>query len=403
MSAPAVQSVKPRAAALLEQVSPSFFSAAYKKGISVSAYLEQLDPSAGYNDGLDAFSRMMHVAGIRTKSSEAHGVYADTFAAFEQSDATRALFHEWAARQWRRAATGQDVSTRALYQSNDQPTGTPANPTTLSEMARARQLAPAIPLDELVAITTPISTGAYQAFYLDDNTDELRMKRVAEGTDIPSAKLTGGNAMITLRKYGRVLDVTYEQMRRMRLDLISLHIQRLAIQAQADKVKAIINVLINGDGNANTAAPSYALTALDVDATAGTLTLRAWQNFKKVLDNPYLLTTSLMQKDVATDLELLSMTGASVMLVQLTNELGQLRRINQQPGQVGYGWTNDAPAGKIVGFDGRLAIERVTEIGSAISEIEKSIRNQTESLAMSEVEGFVKFDRDAAIVLDIES
>lgn len=398
-----VQQVTPRAQELLDNFSVEVYREAYEKGVSLSAHLEKLDPSAAYNDGLDAFSRLLMLAGIRTRSSEAHGLYADTYRAFEKNQGTRALFHEWAARQWRRAATGHDVSTRALYQSNDQPVGTVANPLAMADTARYRQLAPAIPISELVAITTPIDSGAYQAFYLEDNTDELRMKRVLEGTDIPSAKLSGGNATIHLRKYGRLLDVTYEQMRRMKLDLIALHIERMAVQAQADKLKAIINVLVNGDGNANTAAVSYALTDLDPNATAGTLSLRGWQRFKKKFKNPYLLTTALMQEDIATDLELLSLAGTNIMLVQLTGEFGELRRINQQPGQVGYGWTEDAPADKIVGLDSRLGIERVTEIGSALSEIDKSIRNQTESLAMSEVEGYVKFDRDATLVLDISS
>ena len=63
----------------------------------------------------------------------------------------------------------------------------------------------------------------------------------------------------------------------------------------------------------------------------------------------------------------------------------------------------DAPSLKIVGFDKRFALERVTEIGAEISEMERYITNQTQILTMSEVEGYTIMDSYATRLLDVNA
>lgn len=70
---------KPRAGDLLGQMGLNVYRDAYKKGMSLSAFLEQEDPSTGYNDGLDAFGRLLQVADIRVKSLPDYGVQASEF------------------------------------------------------------------------------------------------------------------------------------------------------------------------------------------------------------------------------------------------------------------------------------------------------------------------------------
>lgn len=398
---------RPRAQDLHARLSPELYGEAYKRGMSFSAYLESIDPSDGYGDGLDAFSRQLRCANIRTQTMPEYGVYADTFGALVDSEQGRVLAPEWMARQWRRAATGRDVSTRSLYVSSDNAQGSAINPFASAAQARqSQQIAPAIPLAELIAITSPISGGAYQAFYLTNNTSEQRMARVAEGTDVPGAKLTGGNHMIRLKKYGRALEISYEQLRRMRFDLIALHIARMAVQAESDKVAAVIDILVSGDGNANTAATSYNLTDLDSAATAGTLTLKGWLSFKMKFSNPYMATVALAQEAVALQMLLLNSGSANVPLIAIQggSGFGSFRQIN--PGLadgVGLGWTSDAPSLKIVAADSRFAVEQVTEIGSQLSEVERYVRRQTEEVVMTEVEGYCTFDPSAAKVLDVNA
>jgi hypothetical protein len=396
--------MRPRSQDILDQMGSSMYRRAYERGMSLSAYLERIDPSEQYKDGLDGFGRLMKVAGIVTRSNPGLGYYADSFSEFEKTPQTMALVHEWARRQWKRAATGKDPSTRSVFLSTEdnalnswmrqyQDAATP----------RFRAVAPAIPLDELVAITTPIEGDAYRAFYLQDETEAERLVRVAQGAEIPRAKLVGGDQTIRLHKYGRALEVSYETLRRQRIDMVAFHIARMAVQAEADKVSSALDVLINGDGNAN-AAQVFDLTDLDPDATAGTLSLAGWLAFKLKFMNPYAITTALVQEGTALQMMLLNTGSANIPLIAIQNAsgFGSFRPIN--PGladAVGLGWTADAPASKVVAFDNRFALERVVEVGAEISEVDRWITRQVQVLTITEVEGYAVLDAHAAKVLDI--
>jgi hypothetical protein len=389
---------------------PEMYRRAYAAGMGLSAFLEREDPSSGYNDGLDAFERLLRVANIRSISRPELGVYADTGEAMlgpNVPDHVRALFPEWAARMWRAGKSGESASTRDLHTIADYAPGGVVQPWATAMDARAtRRIAPAIPLAELIAITSPINGAAYEAFYITNDESEQRMVRVSEGAEIPRAKLTGGDQVIKLKKYGRVLEASYEFIRRSRLDWLGLHIQRMAAQVESDKVSAVIAVVVNGDGNAGTAATVYNLTTLDTTAVAGSVTLKGWLAFKMKFANPYTLTSALTQEAVALQLMLLNMGSANVPAVQFGQGVGfsMFRPIN--PGLAdgtGLGWTSVAPALKVVAMDSRLAVEQVTEIGATLQEVQRWTTQQVETLTLSEVEGYKIFDPSATAILDINA
>src|ERR1043165_1647054 len=174
----------------------------------------------------------------------------------------------------------------------------------------------------------------------------------------------------------------------MPLNIVPRHIAKMAIQAEIDKVATILDVLVNGDGNAGTSAPVDNLTTLDPSATAGRLTLGGWLAFKKQFPSPYVLTTFLANTGVTTAVELLNAGSANILLATLAglSNFGQIRAINATADMVRYGWTADAPSLKIVGFDRMWAIERVVEIGSTISEISRNPENQTEVMTLTETD-----------------
>lgn len=395
-----------RAGDLLQRMGPTLYREAYSRGMGLSAYLETIDPSEGYNDGLDAFGRLLLTAGIRVNSIPEIGVYADKMDAFDANENTRALVHEWMVRQWRSAQTGVQFNTRSLLTSYEDATGTIMKPYVNAARARFKQLAPAIPLSELIAFTTSIDQDSYRAFYLTDSAADQRMVRVNEGAEIPRSKLVGGDHDIKLHKYGRGIEATYEALRRQPIDRMALQIARMAIQVETDKVATIIDVMVNGDGNSGTAATNYNLTTLDSGASAGTLTLKGWLAYKMKFAAPYMLSALLVQEAVALQLSLLSTGSANIPLVSIagSSNFGSLKPIN--PGLadgVMFGWTSDAPTLKIVGFDQRFAIERVVEIGANITEVEKFASRQTQALLMTEVEGYATFNQDAVKTLNVNA
>jgi hypothetical protein len=373
---------------------------------TLSRALEEINPSEK-GDQLDAFERLMLEAGIRTQSDPVAGYWASNAGAFARNVGTKALLGEFFARNWRKVSYGMSQQ-RATFLSSDSVIGSWERPYADAMGVRPNQrIAPAIPLSELVSMTTAINGIDYRSFYLTYDAAATRKVRVGETADIPVAKLAGSDRSIRLVKYGRGLLASYEALRNMRVDKLSFFIQWMAMQSEIDKVAAAIYVLINGDGNANTTPTSYNLTTLDSNASAGTLTLKAWLAFKFKFAQPYILNTALMQEAVALQLALLNTGSANIPLVMIPGGQGALGTgitpINQFADNVRYGWTSEAPTLKILGFDRRFALERVTEIGSEISETERYVQNQTQILTFTETEAYSVLDANGTKLLDVNS
>jgi len=381
-----------------------FISEGYKQGLNLSRWLEINSPSE--SGSLDAFERCLQQAGIVTRSDPAAGYYASPARMFfEGGPANRALYTEFFARKWRAVSYARPTSQRAIYLSTDAEPGSWERPYVDAEQARWDfQLAPAIPLSELIAITTPIDGQDYRSFYMVYDAEQLRKFRVGESADIPIAKLTDRENTIRLKKYGRGLQASYEQIRRMRVDKLALQIGYMAVQSIVDKVAAALDIMVNGDGNALTTPTNYNLTTLDADATAGTLTPKGWIAFKLKFANPYMVTASLMQEAIALQLALLTFSANSPFVSYNAGGMVQgLTPINPVSNVTRYGWTSDAPANKIVGFDRRFAIEQVTEIGGVIDEMERFITNQTQIMTMTEVEGYAVMDANSTKILTVNA
>lgn len=371
---------------------------------TLSRALEEISPSEK-GDELDAFGRLMVEAGIRTKSDPVAGYWASNASAFSRNAGTKALLGEFFARNWRKVSYGM-ANQRAIFLSNDGIAGSFERPYSDAMGVRPSQrIAPAIPLSELVSMTTGIDGDTYRSYYLTYDAAALRRYRVGETADIPIAKLSGGEETIRLKKYGRGLQASYEDLRRMRVDKLAFYIQWMALQTEIDKVAAALDIMVNGDGNFT--PQSHNLTTLDSTASAGTLSLKGWLNYKMQFTNPYAISTALMTAATALQLALLNTGSANVPLVAIPGGQGGLGTgltpINTTNDNVRYGWTSDAPALKIVGFDNRFALERVTEIGSEISEMERYITNQTQIMVMTEVEGYAYIDQYAVRILDVNA
>ncbi len=327
---------------------------AHERKMTLTNYLESLDPSSNYDDGLDAFERQLLVSGIRTQSDPVKGIFADPVNRFYASDqpASPVLFPEFINRQMRVAL-----------------------------------LAPPI-LDELIAITTPVDSDSYRTIYLQDTTATRRMSRVAEGGELPRVKVATSEKSISLKKYGVILEGTYEVYRRMRIDLFALHLSRIALQAMLDKSQEALDVAINGDGNGN-AATNYNLTALDPNTTAGKLTYYAWLRWGLKLF-PYQLTTV-----VGGEAELLSVLTLQfpninpLMILSMLQNDGPVNMRLQLAQDI---YTNirlvylqTAPSNVLLGIDRRSALEMAVEIGASLTETDRIISRQLNEIAISEV------------------
>ncbi len=333
---------------------------AREQGMTLTQYLEEMDPSERYNDGLDAFERQLYIAGIRTQSDAVKGIFADTVERFYASDqpASPILFPEFINRQ-----------------------------------VRIAMLAPPI-LPELIAVTTPVDSDSYRSIYLQDTTASRQMGRVAEFGELPTVKVQTSEKSISLHKYGVKLQGSYEVFRRLRIDLFALHISRIALQAMLDKSQEALDVGINGDGNSNPAT-NYNLTTLDPSTVAGKLTYSAWLRWALKL-YPYQLKTV-----VGGEAELLSVLTLQfpninpLMLLSMVNQAATQGPVNAKIQLAQDIWTSirlvylqSAPSNVLFGIDRDMALEMVIEIGASLTETDRVISKQYNEIAISEVVGF---------------
>jgi len=359
--------VKPRAFEI--DLAPSdnklfHYRKANEAGLTLSQYLEQIDPSHEYNDGLDAFQRQLRRFNIILNSIPEKGIWASKVEAFYMSDdgaQVPILFPEFVNRVAREALVADDI------------------------------------LGELVAITTPIDSNAYRTIYITNDTTQTSKKRVTEGTDMPVAEMKTSENTIKIYKYGRRLKATYEAIRRMRLDLFALNIRAIMKQAGMDRAADAYTVLKDGDGN-NNAATNYNKTALQGGVVSDALGYTGWL---KYLFNfyPYKMTTIIGGIDEL--ISVLTMNAPNIDPLKLiemlrfggTSQGGTMAQNIMNNYRIVY--LPEAVANVLLGFDRTMSLEMVVEVGSDITETQKIITSQWNEIVISEVNGFGVLMKDA--------
>jgi hypothetical protein len=376
---------------------------------------------------LDAFERVLEAAEMHIAYDPVTGQHADTWQdCVRTTPEKKALIPEVMARAWRRASTLSPAAKaelamadnfgpkeRAILLSGDVAVGSLVNPWQDNPEIRAKRLVPPIPLESIVARTTPLDTDAYRTLYIVDdfNTDAYRLKRVSEGAEIPATSIITGEHTLRIHKFGRAIRATYEQLRRQRVDRIAFLISRMAIQAEIDKVADAINTVINGDGNDNTNATVVNMVSDALDtitpAVANVLTLRAWMTFRLRFSLTYAPNIVLGPEQVVAQLLTLPV-GQGVGLIPLAlmpnNPFGVVGPIAQQlAGGIRYGVTTAVAAGRLLAFQSDQVLEMVTEIGANVAEVERFITNQTQIMTMTESVGWGIIDANGSRLLNTTS
>ncbi|WFD12464.1 phage major capsid protein [Tepidibacter hydrothermalis] len=332
------------------------YKEAMSKGKTFTQYLEDVDSSKNYDDGLDAFERQLKRFDIHIKGKNANVVEK-----FFATDDSAILFPEYISR------------------------------TVLTGLEKANIL-PAI-----VATTSKIDADTYKSIYMDDGEGSKKRKqlrRVGEGALIPATTIRTKEKVTDIFKYGRTLDVTYEAIRRKKLNVIEIFFQQIGKQIALDMAFDAINVIISGDGNKN-AADIFTLGDETIGGASGTLTYDEYIAFWAEFD-PYEMNTvlapKLQLKDILTlpefkdpqagftfqkDGKLISPLGANLVRSDQVKDLG---------------------IDGIVGLDKGLCLEEVVEQGIT-TESDKIIDRQIEKTVISRTGGFNKLFQPSAKVL----
>ena len=324
------------------------YAEACQRGLDLTGYLEALDPSSPEAD-LDAFERQLALAGIRVSGEDADIV--DRFFASQESSV---LFPEFVSRAVR---TGFEDFSK---------------------------------LKTILASRVKIDDNTYKSIYMDDSVlsaSNTALAVVGEGAGLPKIELLTAEHTVTINKYGRYLQATYEAIRRKRTSVVSIFLRSIGVQIQRDKFSDAVGVLIDGDGNSNAA------TGINTDVSA-TLDYDDLVNF--VLSfAPYSMNVMVCNKSAAR--KLLNVSDVADPAVS-----GGFQTTGEKIRLFGAELIVDesVPNNKIIGLDRRFALQEVNETG-VLTESERLIRRQIEGTAISEVAGFAKVITSASKVLNL--
>ncbi len=306
-------------------------------GKSFTEALEALDPSSQYADTplaqLDAYERQLKRFDIRIS-----GKNCDKVEKFFTSTESAVLFPEFIRRSIRQ---GIDSSV----------------------------------LSDISAAETKCSSSQYLGCDLDDSAS---YDTVSDQWDtLPVTEIAEQTTPLTLKKYARSIHISYEAIRRQRLDVLSVMLRSVGVKLGNAIVKAAVTVLKSEAGSSTPMAGS-ALAYSDLAALCGKF---KDFNLNTVIASPAVLASILtmdQMADSSSDVPGKAMLpfGATILkTAQLDDKT-------------------------IIGIDKNFALEMITAT-DLIMETDKLIDSQTSTITVSVQAGFRSIMTDAVHVLSL--
>ena len=325
-------------------------------GKSFTQVLEELDPSENYKgtslEHLDAFGCQLKRFDIKVKGDRADCV-GKFFSTFE----TTTLFPEYINRMIR---VGMEEADR---------------------------------LSEMVATVTNIDSMDYRTMYSTPSEDRKNLAVLGEGASIPETNVLVRENLVTLKKRGRMLSASYEALRFQKISLFSVMLRQMGAHIQEQLMADAVDVLINGDKNANN-APVYSPGDSILEGTEGVLDydalVRFWAQFhpyemNTLVASPDMLVKILSLEEMKNPLAGFSFQSSGAMVSPLGAKLIR---------------NDSVPAGTLVGLDNRYALEMI-KVGDVTVEYDKLMDRQLERAAITCIAGFNKIQEDAVKVVEL--
>lgn len=320
---------------------------ALAQGLTLTEYLENQDPSGEYPDvPMDAFERQLLARGIFT-GQEGKASFLEAF--YEESN--RILFPEFIDRNVRMGMT----------------------------MGRNQ-----VQIEDLVHTATEIDAGTYQSA-LVDLTKKPKVKKVGEGSDFPTVKIYLSDKTIYLGKHGCRILSTYEYRRRVKVNIFAKLLQFIGVQLRKDITDLGIAVAIDGTGNSD-AAPEVEYSSFDFAALSGFQT-----GFM-----PYECSLWIASATICNSILTMDAFGRQNAGFEYARTGNWITPLGNKLRWSDYsGLSTD----KLLGVDQRFCLEKITESGASLTEVDKIIGNQTDEIVISMVVGFAKTFKESAKVL----
>lgn len=303
-------------------------------GKTFTGALEELDPSSAYSgtslEKLDAYERQLKRYNIKVSGPD-----CDCVEKFFSSTETAVLFPEFV--------------TRCIRKGFDETI-----------------------LDSICAAKTVVNSSQYLGCVLDDS---KAYSATAQSTALPEATVKESTTATALKKYGRLINASYEAIRPQRLDVFGIMLRSIGVRLAASV--------------ANDAVTALAGTAADVTTTSLKYTDLA----------------SLYGEFDAFDMTTVIASPANASVIAAMDQLKECMADADGKLVLPFGSelikTSAAPAGKIIGIDKEFALEFITST-DLVLETDKLIERQLDKITVSITCGFRKITPGAVKVLEIE-
>lgn len=255
----------------------------------------------------------------------------------------------------------------------------------LREIKKGQQMRPE--LSRLIASSTVINSNRYTPFFIDTSSDKkFALRPVGEGAEIPQLVVTEQTHAITVSDFGLTLKTSYRSLRHRSTAQFRVLLWYIGFKMQTDKIGMIVNTLINGDGNSNSARVVNA-------AATGTLAygdlVSLWSQFA-----PFEMTTLVCHID-----KLKTILNLSEFKDPLIGYRFQQQGDLISPLGSTLVRSDEVPTDYIIGLDNRFAIEEVIAQPLMI-EYDKVIEQRFEEAVISEAVSYAKVVKEAAVILD---
>lgn len=351
----------------ISQLEAGLYQDAARQGLTLSQMLNDMARKGDIDEALvrpnvtnsqgepvDAFKQILAAAGIRTK-----GEFAQTGDAFLSDPNNRVLFPEYVVREYRDAE---------------------------------RDAVNVLQISDLVSVRVGIDGTAYRTGIITSGQEkDLEFGRVAELGEMPVYTIRLSEKAVNAYKYGGVLRLSYEAIRRTKLPILSRYIGKISRAQGRRKVKQALNVALNGDGNQNPAPASA--PAAGTKFTLEDIIALQMDGLRNGVQFSILTADSA---DLAAILGLEVFTGATS-----TAAGADFRDTGRWPNILGMAprmaMADSALEGskKMLAIDTANGLEEFYENGSEIVESERLITSQFENVAISENVGYAKPDDQA--------
>ncbi|MDX9972711.1 MAG: hypothetical protein RBU21_06970 [FCB group bacterium] len=242
---------------------------------------------------------------------------------------------------------------------------------------------------ELIIRDENIDGTAYDVPYVVESAAEEELRSVAEGAAIPESMITYGDRIVRLDKKGRGVLASYEVVRRMSVDMLRVHLQRMGERLGRNLDARLATVLVNGDSSGS----GTAATTLNT-ATAGAWTYAdVVKGFMKLtLENYFTPTHMLANSDLCqTLLGLPELKDGALFDFAKTGNLPTPLGVRLVP-------MPDQPADKLTILDAGYAVQKLTEQDLMV-ESDKLIHQQWDRTYLTVVTDFAVIYEDARVVV----